>query len=1043
MLIRVRGHHDGIKEYLENGQKHDREFARDEMDERVILAGDLDLTDALIQSIATDAERYLHITLSFKEDELSREVLAEITHDFEAFMFNAFRPGEYNFYAEAHVPKLKSYADRKTGDLVERKVHIHVVVPSQNLLTGRRLDPFGKVEQQTRFLEAFQEHVNAKYGLASPRDNRRVAFTDASEMLSRYKGDAFDGANRELKAAILDAMLARDIVRYEDFRALLTEFGQARTRNAGRGSEYENVKPPGAAKGVNLKEYVFSREFVELSAEGKRAAMEARVHAEYVVPGVPRATPGVFREALAEWHTVRAREVKYLNSGSPFYKMYRNAPADEQRQLLAEREIQFYQPYGGMHGEAVDRRERAGFDERDAWRWAERGHRRGWGDPHVGPGHERGAQAQRHAERHRGIGHGRRGLDVDANRPVAPPESADRVRGLPFGGVDGHPARGQVLLPPDPLLELGVGQAERADRADALRRLGDLPRAGAEGRSVEPSAEDLAWRFVAAQMYDAYQAGDPAEQARLRAAGAAKFTQYRFDPPPGAGGMPAPFGQRPGPRSLADIPSFDAIGSMPFSLAPAVTDINAINRRSTGSTIPPDRLQPPASWPVRSGELDPPFNSRVRAATGREADTVLDQLARDLAEKRSARGDIERAEFREIKANLDAQRLLEALASSHGLIVEKYTITKGADGGDRIRAGTRNLNVSDFLTKELNLLWADAAHLLRTTYRAQIGRDASPQKPELTPTPALWREFMLQRTGFGQADRAVWAAQLQSERERRDAIRSAFRAARSAIGEDPKLSRAQIKAALSTARMTRVERETALSRAIAAERDTLRASRPSQEDRYLAYLAARGQRGDHPALFELQRLRPDEPAPDARRLTIRPARPVQPNAILYEGPVITHQVQRNGDVEYQRNGNALLVDQGASVRLWQNDRVAIEIALRLAQQKFGPVLELTGPQEFQQEAARVAAVARLNVEFADTAINRTFVEHKHALAGADAANRRQEREREGLSWKNPAPSLGRSTESQRPSRDSGDTPHDQPLPDAQAPDRDPGPEMER
>lgn len=249
MLIRVRGHNDGIKEYLEKGQKHDREFARDEMDERVILAGDLDLTDALIQSIATDAERYLHITLSFKEDELSREVLAEITRDFEAFMFNAFRPGEYNFYAEAHVPKLKSYADRKTGELVERKVHIHVVVPSENLLTGRRLNPFGKVEQQTRFLEAFQEHVNAKYGLASPRDNRRVAFTDASEMLSRYKGDAFDGANRELKAAILDAMLARDIVRYEDFRALLTEFGQTRTRNAGRGSEYENVKLPGAAQG--------------------------------------------------------------------------------------------------------------------------------------------------------------------------------------------------------------------------------------------------------------------------------------------------------------------------------------------------------------------------------------------------------------------------------------------------------------------------------------------------------------------------------------------------------------------------------------------------------------------------------------------------------------------------------------------------------------------------------------------------------------------------------------------------------------------------
>ncbi|NKF95697.1 hypothetical protein GO290_02794 [Ralstonia solanacearum] len=991
MLIRVRGHNDGIKEYLEKGQKQDREFSREEMDERVILAGDLDLTDALIQSIATDAERYVHITLAFKEDELSREVLANITRDFEAFMFSAYRPDEYNFYAEAHVPRIKSYADRKTGDLVERKVHIHVVVPSLNRLTGRRLDPFGKVEQQIRFLEAFQEHVNAKYGLASPRDNRRVAFTDSSEMISRYKGDAFNGTNRELRSAILDALLARDITRYDDFRTLLSEFGEVRTRNAGRGSEYENVKPPGAAKGVNLKEYVFSREFVELSAEGKRAAMEARLHAEYVVPGESRGTPAVFREVLAEWHAVRAREVKYLNSGSPFYKIYREAPAAEQRKLLAEREFQFYQPYGGLDGKAVDRSEHSGYSDRDAWRWSERVRGRGWGDSHPAADGERGVEARQPTERDRRIGHGRGGLDVDADRPREAPESADRVRGLPFGPVDGQPARGQVLLPSDPLLELGDGQAKRPD---ALRRAGDFPGAGTgERRGVNLSAEDLAWRFVAAQMYDAYQAGGPAERARLGAASAAKLTQYQFAPPPGAAGTPAPFGQRPGPRSLADIKSFDAIDSMPFEPARSSPPVqrNAINSQPVKVDAPPHHFQPPQSWPpaAGAGDIVVSFNSRARPSTGREADSVLDQLARDLSERRAAGSDIERAEFREIKADLDAQRLLDTLARTHGLIVDKYAVSKGADGGDRIRAGTRNLNVSDFLTKELNLSWAEAAQLLRTTYRAQTGREIevrAPQRPE--PTPALWRDFMLQRGGLGKADRAVWTAQLQSERERREAIRSTFRDARRAIREDPTLTKAQKMAALSTSRMMRVERETALSRTITTERDRLHASRPSQEDRYLAYLAVRGQRGDHAALFELQRLRAQEPDEDPQRLTIRPGRQVQPNAIVYEGPVITHQVQRNGDVEYQRNGTALLVDQGKSVRLWQNDQDAIEIALRLAQQKFGPVLELTGPLEFQMEAARVAAEARLHVEFADPAINRILVERRDMLQELQARQRR-------------------------------------------------------
>ena len=55
MLIRVRGYTGGIKEYLEDGQKKGREMERDEMDERVILAGDLELTNEIIESIDTDA----------------------------------------------------------------------------------------------------------------------------------------------------------------------------------------------------------------------------------------------------------------------------------------------------------------------------------------------------------------------------------------------------------------------------------------------------------------------------------------------------------------------------------------------------------------------------------------------------------------------------------------------------------------------------------------------------------------------------------------------------------------------------------------------------------------------------------------------------------------------------------------------------------------------------------------------------------------------------------------------------------------------------
>ena len=156
-----------------------------------------------------DAERYLHITLAFKEDEISVETLREIAQAFETFAFAAYEPDEYCFYAEAHLPKIKSYQNQSSGEFVERKPHIHIVIPKRNLLSGTHLNPFGVVDQNTRFLDAFQEHINNKYGLASPKDNRRIEFTGSSEMISRYKGDIFEGQSKDLKVQLLDQILAR------------------------------------------------------------------------------------------------------------------------------------------------------------------------------------------------------------------------------------------------------------------------------------------------------------------------------------------------------------------------------------------------------------------------------------------------------------------------------------------------------------------------------------------------------------------------------------------------------------------------------------------------------------------------------------------------------------------------------------------------------------------------------------------------------------------------------------------------------------------
>ncbi|ACC76497.1 LPD7 domain-containing protein [Paraburkholderia caribensis] len=942
MLIRVRGYHDGIKAYLEDGQKQDREFERDEMDERVILAGDLALTNDIIQSMDTQAERYINVTLSFKEDEVSGEVLADIVREFEAFAFAAYRPDEYNFYAEAHVPRLKSYADRRSGELVERKVHLHVVIPEVNLLTGRRLEPFGKVDRHHRFLEAFQEHINAKYGLASPKDNRRVLFTDASEMISRYKGDVFEPMNRELKAAILEALIARDVKHYEDFKALLTEFGATRTRNAGRDGEYENIRPPGAAKGVNLKEFVFSREFIELDADGKREALDHNVHEEYIEPGVPRVTPQHFLDALFEWNDMRAREIKYLNSGSSFYKSYQAASPVEQRRILEHREQRFYDAAGGL-----DERTRRSSGGSGNWRdWRERQRPQPWYEPQL-------TQHEHRRRWRRGADHD---LDARFDRPRPPTGCPHGVRGVPGRSVDGDTARRQMLLPADALLELGDHQA---DRIDSLRWTGDRERTGREQLDPRSSGSNPLLDAIAARMYGAWDKADDAARVRLAATAADKFMRrdgspgdqqhavrsFGLDPRLVGSRLRAALGPRNEICSLADVQSLDAVKSLPFASSAA------------GNATP-----------------TVPFNARARSATGREADTVRDQFARDLVESRSVRRSRERTEFAEIRATLDASRLLAALAHSHGLIVDKYDIGKGEDGGDRIRAGSRNLNVSDFLTKEMNLSWDEAAHLLRDAYRAQTGRSPG-HAPRHTPERDLWGEFQQWRAAYRDELRRAWDAQARHDKTRRIDIKAAFYRARNDLADRNDLPVSERREKLSAARVARLEAEAALRERIANERHALKAAaRRPIADQYQDFLRERARAGDARALRELRRMQQirlqARSADDERGVIFSgPSHGVQRpsasdrNEIIYHGPTITYEVRASGEVDYRKDGTAFLVDEGRSLRLWDSERDAIEIALRFAQQKFGATLSLSGPEAFQAAAACIAADTRMRIVF--------------------------------------------------------------------------------
>ncbi len=333
MLIRVSGYNTGAQEYLEQGNKSGREFTRDELDHRLIIEGQLSVTRAIYESIPDHGQdRYLTFTLSFKEDTVSPELLKAVTTDFKNFFMHAYKPEEFNLYAEAHLPKMKTVTDRKTGDVIERKPHIHIIIPRINLLSGNEANPVDVYKNHEKYFEAFQEHINQKYGLSSPRENVRADITDAASVLSRYKGDDFYGKNRQFKQELVKQVIERGVTTRADFYALVAEHGETRIRNEGKDTEYISVKLPGDAKGTNLKDTIFQDDFI-VRRELKKPPLEA----------------SVIQERLLAWPQ-RAREIKYVNKATPkFRKAYSEASPEDRVRLLAEREARFYQTYGESH----------------------------------------------------------------------------------------------------------------------------------------------------------------------------------------------------------------------------------------------------------------------------------------------------------------------------------------------------------------------------------------------------------------------------------------------------------------------------------------------------------------------------------------------------------------------------------------------------------------------------------------------------------------------------------------------------------------------
>ena len=231
MIVKISKGEKGVADYLKTGKKRDSKLTRDEKDDRLPLAGNLDLIEMSEKHQIKKKNKkynYYHISLSFTSEEWSRLYesgnIYELIMDFLRLTFPNHDIEELLFYVEAHLPIIKEepYIPRpegalenrtlnkkhKNGEPLKREPHIHLIVSFENMKfthsvkTGGVIYTKGAAKQQVKAImaksaEKFKRVVNDilsnKYGL----NNIEPLGMDEDQLEKQY--ESFKSAAQKVK----------------------------------------------------------------------------------------------------------------------------------------------------------------------------------------------------------------------------------------------------------------------------------------------------------------------------------------------------------------------------------------------------------------------------------------------------------------------------------------------------------------------------------------------------------------------------------------------------------------------------------------------------------------------------------------------------------------------------------------------------------------------------------------------------------------------------------------------------------------------------
>jgi Large polyvalent protein-associated domain 7 len=832
MIVAIGGGIGGFKNYLETGQKKGRELHRDALDQRIALFGDLNVFELATSSQAGEGQKYDHITLAFSENHVPDEMLEIAVKEFRDHALAAWPESERHriaFYAEAHRPKILSYINHLTGETVQRLLHIHVGMGKRDLLTGKVIEPLGflGLSDNLKFIDAFQESFNAKYGFSSPKDNPKITPENAIDTLARYTGaapdalGAFNQQKTNLEIVLQKQIIEKNIITWSGFEHLLKTHGRVSKMREGKFDEVFRILVEGADRAVRLKGVFFQRQFIERPTSEKLAIIQDKAKVAYLEQMQPRKEPAYVASVLKEWHTTKARENRFLHTGSKFYReQYLPADAETRLQLLNEIE-----------------RKHHGFTS-------------------TIPNNTR-------------------------NKITAP---RDRLSGLPKRHLDGVQKRSEMLL--------------RGDN-------------GLHVREVHEGESDS-------------------------------------------------LGVRQTDESRGNNGTNGSSDSTGQSSASSPNRGDSTRSGSNNFSQPDGRLGGLATQGNKQRE--PIF----------QPSSVVDRFAAELRDRYEQAADKER--YAEIRKHINCTQLLNILSHSHWLNPLLYEVVQAKDGTPRVKAGSRHLTPSDFLTKELGLDWKEAAPILRKSYELQIGGKVTNPRSRKAKSTSLLKEFNTERNltgtelkkrlkifaGTVKATRAALTEKLNFDQKQE----------LSGLNKDSR--EAKYSSLIIKKTTEKAELEIVLSERKQALRDSIH---PTQADAWRTFLQQQVKNGNEEALAELEKiddiaykkqvfaatigtihLEDDEAQIKLRRLA-------HPEAIKILSQLV-QTIGKNKEIIYQLNGQNVLQDLGRHLAILdENSEEAIAAGLLLAREKFGGNLTLTGSPAFQQRAVEIAVAQGFNVKF--------------------------------------------------------------------------------